>query len=276
MSVEPTSRDKGVHATIARLGESLRSYIEAQYHVRNEALIKERRMLLEEEGAVAQVPFVESTPVYELGLPYRELRLPPVVSDALESLAEARVGLYSRPYVHQAQALESFFAGKDLIVATGTGSGKTESFLMPVVGQLALEASQRPESAAMHGCRALLLYPMNALVNDQLARIRRLLPASTSHVLSALMTFLWSSRFPKRRRRACSLTNSTHVLMALLAACMSMRAISSPNAIRVIRVHSECTQSAIRVQSECNQLACMSMRRPKTRSRSNSVQTWIH
>ena len=37
--------------------------------------------------------------------------------------------------------------------------------------------------------------------------------------------------------------------MALLAAYMSMRAISSPNAIRVIRVHSECTQSAIRVQS---------------------------
>lgn len=174
MTNDLANRDRGVHGTVGRLGESLRSYIEAQYHVRNEALIKERRLLLEEDGAVAQVPFVESTPVYELGRPYHELALPPVVSKVLGTLAEAKVGLYARPYVHQAQALERFFSGNDLIVATGTGSGKTESFLMPIIGQLALEASERPASAAQPGFRALLLYPMNALVNDQLGRIRRL------------------------------------------------------------------------------------------------------
>lgn len=68
-----TLPDHGVHATSHRLTESLRSYIEAQYHIRDESLIRERRRLLEEHGAVSQVPFVESTPVYELGKPYDEL-----------------------------------------------------------------------------------------------------------------------------------------------------------------------------------------------------------
>ena len=48
----PKSTDEyGVYATSRRLGESLRSYVEAQYHIRNEALIRERRLLLEEDGS---------------------------------------------------------------------------------------------------------------------------------------------------------------------------------------------------------------------------------
>jgi ATP-dependent helicase YprA (DUF1998 family) len=169
-------KGSGVHATAAKLTESLRSYLEAQYHIRDETLIRERRLLLEEAGAVAQRPFVESTPVYELGRPYAELGLPSVVSDTLTKVSKLGVGLYPTPYVHQSSALARFFGSdaRDLIVATGTGSGKTESFLMPVIGQLALEAEQRPQTASMDGFRALLLYPMNALVNDQLSRIRRL------------------------------------------------------------------------------------------------------
>jgi hypothetical protein len=170
-----TTPDYGVHATARRLSESLRSYIEAQYHIRDESLIRERRRMLEEPGAVNQVPFVESTPIYELGRPYDSLDIPEPAKRALTELAIMGAGLYSSPYVHQAAALEAFFhGGKDLIVATGTGSGKTESFLMPIIGQLATEASERSATAALPGIRALLLYPMNALVNDQLSRIRRL------------------------------------------------------------------------------------------------------
>lgn len=156
----PTT-DHGVHATALRLTESLRSYIEAQYHIRNESLIRERRRLLEEPGAISQRPFVESTPVYELDRHYAELLIPDGVKSILTRLSELEVGIFSRPYVHQATALEAFFSRlRDLIVATGTGSGKTESFLMPIIGQLAIEADARPQSAAMPGVRALLLYPM--------------------------------------------------------------------------------------------------------------------
>jgi ATP-dependent helicase YprA (DUF1998 family) len=106
---------------------------------------------------------------------YAELQIPDEVKAVLTELASLDIGLYSRPYIHQARALEQFFSeGAALVVATGTGSGKTESFLMPIIGQLAIEGANRPTSAQLPGCRAILVYPMNALVNDQLSRIRKL------------------------------------------------------------------------------------------------------
>lgn len=166
----------GIHETAKSLADNLRQYIEAQYHIRDEGLIAERRALLQQDETIAQVPYIEATPVYEQGTPYSELPIPPAASNVLTQLSEMGVGLYPRPYEHQSQALASFLGddASDLVIATGTGSGKTESFLMPIIGNLAIEAAGRPESASLPGCRAILLYPMNALVNDQLARIRRL------------------------------------------------------------------------------------------------------
>ncbi len=181
MSGQSRFRDYGVHSIVSDLNDNLRAYIEAQYHIRDEGLIRERRKLLEEPGTVAQLPFVESTPVYQLGKPYADLNIPGPVKQTLAALVDLNVGIYRRPYVHQAKALEEFFSGgNDLIVATGTGSGKTESFLMPIIGKLAIESSARPASAELTGCRALLLYPMNALVNDQLSRVRKLFGSTYS------------------------------------------------------------------------------------------------
>ncbi|MDV7212797.1 DEAD/DEAH box helicase [Azotobacter beijerinckii] len=167
----------GVHETTKSLADSLRQYIEAQYHIRDEGLVRERNALLRVNATVAQIPYVEATAVYKGGAPYSALPIPAVASEVLTELAGMGVGLYPLPYEHQSQALVSFLGDEaaDLVIATGTGSGKTESFLMPVIGKLVIEGKERPESAAMPGCRALLLYPMNALVNDQLARIRRML-----------------------------------------------------------------------------------------------------
>ncbi|HFF9103824.1 Druantia anti-phage system protein DruE [Escherichia coli] len=166
----------GIHDTVKSLSENLRKYIEAQYHIRDEGLIAERRALLQQNETIAQAPYIEATPIYEPGAPYSELPIPEAASNVLTQLSELGIGLYQRPYKHQSQALESFLGedASDLVIATGTGSGKTESFLMPIIGKLAIESSERPKSASLPGCRAILLYPMNALVNDQLARIRRL------------------------------------------------------------------------------------------------------
>ncbi|MDE0280786.1 MAG: DEAD/DEAH box helicase, partial [Gammaproteobacteria bacterium] len=184
MSSQSEFRDYGVHSTVSGLNENLRAYVEAQYHIRDEGLIRERRRLLEEPGTVAQLPYVESTPVYQLGNPYADLNVPAPVKQTLSALVELDVGIYRRPYVHQAKALEDFFTnGRDLIIATGTGSGKTESFLMPIIGKLAIESASCPASAELAGCRALLLYPMNALVNDQLSRVRKLFGSPQSSTL---------------------------------------------------------------------------------------------
>lgn len=71
-------------------------------------------------------------------------------------------------YIHQVEALRKASRGRSLVITTGTGSGKTESFLYPVINSIlhAKEMDRKP------GVKALILYPMNALVNDQMDRIR--------------------------------------------------------------------------------------------------------
>ncbi|GAA1137782.1 hypothetical protein GCM10009651_22290 [Microbacterium natoriense] len=165
--------------TISSIHAALRDYIEATYHVGHPTLIEQRRALLEREGVIHQAPFIESTPRYQTGLRFDDLDLDPAAKTLFGALASAKTGpqiLHDPPYTHQADALE--FTGRDglsLAVTTGTGSGKTESFLLPLLAKLATEAAHKPDAFGKPAVRALVLYPMNALVNDQLGRLRLLL-----------------------------------------------------------------------------------------------------
>lgn len=165
-----------VSSVVDGLRRSLIEYLEAQYHIWNESLVTERRRLLQAPQVIAQQPYLEATASYRVAPEYALLDLPGPAKAALETCAGVRAsGVFPRPYVHQAEALVGFLTNnRQLVVATGTGSGKTECFLLPILGVLACEAVQQPTTAQMSGCRALLLYPMNALVNDQVSRLRRL------------------------------------------------------------------------------------------------------
>ena len=74
-------------------------------------------------------------------------------------------------YSHQERAIRAIANGKATLVSTGTGSGKTECFLFPIVSKA---LSLRDEGAAP-GISAVIVYPMNALAEDQLMRLRGLL-----------------------------------------------------------------------------------------------------
>lgn len=158
--------------------EALASYIEATYHLSDPKVVALRRALLTGDG-IAQTPYIESTPTYEGKRRYQDLSLPAGTGAFLTELARKSEGLlFDPPYEHQAKALELTTrhnaAGSGIVVTTGTGSGKTESFLLPVLARLAEEALERPTHFQNRAVRALLLYPMNALVNDQLGRLRNL------------------------------------------------------------------------------------------------------
>jgi ATP-dependent helicase YprA (DUF1998 family) len=175
-----TSEAPTIAETITEIRAALQDYIEAAYHVGHPALIAQRRELLEEEGGIFRAPFIESTPRYTTDRRFADLELDAAVQQLLASLTvrtdEVSPLLYDPPYTHQAQALESASRdGKSLVVTTGTGSGKTEAFLLPMIARLADEAAHHPGSFAAPAVRALILYPMNALVNDQLGRLRLLL-----------------------------------------------------------------------------------------------------
>jgi ATP-dependent helicase YprA (DUF1998 family) len=73
-------------------------------------------------------------------------------------------------YEHQSKALEyASNQGRNIIIATGTGSGKTEAFLLPIINSL---LNERDAGTLDDGIRAIVVYPMNALATDQLERIR--------------------------------------------------------------------------------------------------------
>ena len=170
-----------IQETIRQLHGSLRDYIEATYHISAPSLIAQRKELLDLPGVIYQVPYLESTPRYETGETFATMEgLPPAALEAYSKLTKPdgvlpRL-LYDPPYKHQSEAVRhSLINGKNLVIMTATGSGKTESFLLPILGKLACEAQANPGAFGQHpAMRALILYPMNALVNDQLGRLRSL------------------------------------------------------------------------------------------------------
>ena len=160
-----------IRETIEQLHSALRDYIEATYHISSPELIDQRRELLDRAGVIHQEPYIESTPRYQQGEKYEEMK---------GLLSKAEQGhpalIYDPPYKHQSDAIRhALIGGRNLLIMTGTGSGKTESFLLPILGKFACEAKIRPASfGSQTAVRALILYPMNALVNDQLGRLRSL------------------------------------------------------------------------------------------------------
>jgi superfamily II DNA or RNA helicase len=70
------------------------------------------------------------------------------------------------PYVHQLRAWEAAQAGRSFMVTSGTGSGKTECFMIPMLNDLL-----RSHKPGQTGVRALVLYPLNALIDSQKERL---------------------------------------------------------------------------------------------------------
>jgi ATP-dependent helicase YprA (DUF1998 family) len=73
-------------------------------------------------------------------------------------------------YYHQHETLNRIKKGHSVVVTTGTGSGKTEAFFYPIINSLLTKIEK---DGFINGIQVILLYPMNALVNDQLDRLRK-------------------------------------------------------------------------------------------------------
>lgn len=166
----------GVYSTHNALKRKLSDYIRAQYLGESSLLINACKDTLEEQEILFQEPYIEANPAYlvrENGI--KEADIPIEVKKVLMDMTESKLGVFKSPFEHQVKALQSFYKGNDLFVTTGTGSGKTECFMWPMVSSIVNEAVTRPKSWQQRGVRALMLYPMNALVSDQLGRLRRMI-----------------------------------------------------------------------------------------------------
>ena len=193
--------------TIQQMQSALQDYIEATYHISYPTLVQQRQEILRTPGVIHQRPYLESTPRYKAGAAFKDLGLDPAALEIFGSVSEADGELqrliYDPPYEHQAVSTKlSLVDARSLVVMTGTGSGKTECFLLPILGKLASEAQRKGQSfGETSAVRAMVLYPMNALVNDQLGRLRLLF--ADRRISDRFMT--WSGR-PARFARYTSRT----------------------------------------------------------------------
>jgi len=146
-------------------------YLLTAYPLRDPHLRYDLKQKLEQPGAIWQNPYLEGSQPYRAAKSIQEL----IDSGVLHSgLADLFLPPQRPLFQHQEQAIEALVTTKEnVVVATGTGSGKTECFLIPILDQLLKEGAESLRSKP--GVRILILYPMNALINDQVKRLRQLL-----------------------------------------------------------------------------------------------------
>ena len=224
-----------------RIRDYYLSYIDTAFRISDASVATERRRLLKTAGRLATEPLIEPLPRYaqasfliqELTGQFGLTLLPEFSDDERQAFVDIILsGLFPsevdpddarrrisriRPYTHQIEMLtRGLRDGSPGIVTSGTGSGKTESFLLPVIANIVREGVHWPapdENYLRHewwtanprfateshpfrdpwtshragehpnrpkAVRALVLYPMNALVEDQLVRLRRSLDSRES------------------------------------------------------------------------------------------------
>ena len=193
-----------------RLDRIYQLYIRSAFPLRYPALSAERDRHLQyrpENALLSTPPLLEPTPLYpSSGKTLEEAAK--ALPAGYEDLVHLGQSLFPNfpLYEHQWQSLKAAIVNqKDIVVTTGTGSGKTECFLLPILAHLARESRtwdpmssqsgdtfwwkhaddkwvpQRQGQQRPAAIRALILYPLNALVEDQLRRLRKVLDSPETH-----------------------------------------------------------------------------------------------
>jgi hypothetical protein len=85
--------------------------------------------------------------------------------EALDTAPSERMPRDRKPYLHQLRAWEAAGQGQSVLVSSGTGSGKTECFMIPVLDDILRNPGP------VGGIRAIIVYPLNALIQSQRDRL---------------------------------------------------------------------------------------------------------
>lgn len=154
-----------------RVTDEYRDYLRTEFRARAPQLRQALEAELGRPRFLAQEPFYQAHRPFKPGKPWRDLPIDPRLAEVMA----ARTGGKSA-HLHQSEAIEHLLGPSTgpLVVTTGTGSGKTEAFLLPVLQNAMADAVRFQRS----GLTAILVYPMNALANDQLVRIEQYLAGS--------------------------------------------------------------------------------------------------
>jgi ATP-dependent helicase YprA (DUF1998 family)/ribosomal protein L32 len=168
-------------ACVRHLINEYRRFLRTSYRFLDEHLRKQFEDHLAQADIVVRGPYVTLSRDFERGSTLSAL----VGAGRAEGeLLKAEWPFGDEPlYLHQERAFETGRLSRSFVVTTGTGSGKTEAFMLPV-----FDGIIRRKREGVRGVQAVFLYPMNALANDQLERLRRLLRGTGVDISFALYT----------------------------------------------------------------------------------------
>lgn len=223
------------------LKDALIRFVETEYPLRNKSLASERARLLTRPGRLMTEPLIEPVIPYPSDVllddaietigPFRDAAK--IAAEALFADFGAKGRIFLRS--HQAEALQKSLVWgeerRNVVVTSGTGSGKTESFLLPILVRLLHESFAwannsepsnywwddpvNPRWTPLRGgekrqaaVRGIVLYPTNALVEDQVARLRKAFRRIS--LLSGEM--LWFGRYTGQTpgNNALPMSNGNH------------------------------------------------------------------
>ena len=160
---------------LARLSSNAASSVVARGRLASPGL--NAALLRRLSGGPGQKDSFLADPVFEAALTWKSADctlndlsgglLHPELVDALDSAEQERMPRDRRPWIHQLSAWQASAEGRSTLVSSGTGSGKTECFMLPILDHLL----RSEEKGKLAGIRAILLYPLNALIESQRERL---------------------------------------------------------------------------------------------------------
>ena len=160
-------------AASAAIEESYKNYLATTFRFGDVNLQQQFIEQLSKSERLLKGPILEATPYFKSGNTIESLIEENVLSEGFRNLRTSALPLDRSLYKHQESAIRKVIEKqRNIVVSTGTGSGKTETFMIPIINHLMREWER---GELQPGVRALLLYPMNALANDQMVRLRSLL-----------------------------------------------------------------------------------------------------
>ncbi len=150
-------------------------YLSTVFDINDEDYKKQLDEQLHGTNSLAKGPYLDVTDSFEQGASIEELIKEGELSPFFSLISQKKLPIERPLYKHQEIAVRVANSGANMVVSTGTGSGKTECFLIPILNEMMREMESTKKDKLSPGVRALLIYPMNALANDQIDRLREML-----------------------------------------------------------------------------------------------------
>ena len=135
-----------------RIVDFYRRYLLTTFSTNKDYYNEQLKQQLAEGKAISDGPYISMSDPYRKGKTIRDLVEKGVLSPSILTITGLKP---DRPlYLHQENAIERAAAGKNLIITTGTGSGKTESFMIPIINEL---LSERDRGTLSPGVRTMII-----------------------------------------------------------------------------------------------------------------------